>query len=65
MKRLLLAGATLGVSSAAFAEDSAVTTALNAAISAGQANYGLVVVGVIGMAAVGFGMYAIVGAMRN
>jgi len=65
MKRLLLATTTLIASSAAFAEDSAVTTALNTAIADGQSNYGLVVVGVIGMAAVGFGMYSIVSAMRN
>ncbi|CAH8240464.1 conserved exported hypothetical protein [Vibrio aestuarianus] len=41
-----------------------VPEAINDAVSAGQSNYGLVVVGLITMAAIGFGLKMIVGAMK-
>ncbi|MDE1333353.1 hypothetical protein [Vibrio aestuarianus] len=56
-----------GVSAAvASASSFAVTVpeAIDAAVTSGQSNYGLVVVGLITMAAVGFGLKMIVGAMR-
>ncbi|HHP0486563.1 TPA: hypothetical protein ACRZ4F_002997 [Vibrio harveyi] len=52
-------------SSSAFADASAVTTKINDAVSQGQSNYTLVVVGVLGMAAIGFGLYMMKGAMRS
>lgn len=55
------------VSSSAFANgtSSGVTEKLNQAVSQGQSNYTLVVVGVLSMAAIGFGLYMIKGAMRS
>lgn len=52
--------------SVASASSFAVTVpeAIESAVSAGQSNYGLVVVGLITMAAIGFGLKMIVGAMR-
>ncbi|MGO2323174.1 hypothetical protein [Vibrio casei] len=41
-----------------------VTAAINSAVSTGQTNYGLVVVGLIALAAIGFGLRMIIGAMR-
>ncbi len=38
--------------------------ALTAAVGSGQSNYSIVVVGLIGLAAIGFGLRAIMGAMR-
>lgn len=63
--RLLVLATALTASASSFAEDSAVTTAINGAISTGQSNYGLVVVGLIGLGALGFGLRAIMGAMRG
>lgn len=57
-------GSTLVASSAAFA-NAEITTAITDAVTAGQSNYTLVVVGVIALAAIGFGLSAIVGAMRR
>ncbi|CAH1536339.1 conserved exported hypothetical protein [Vibrio rotiferianus] len=51
--------------SPAFADDSAVTSAINAAISGGQSNVSLVVAGLIGMAALGFGVTMVVGFLRR
>ncbi|CAK4075887.1 hypothetical protein [Vibrio sp. 16] len=65
VKTKIIALSTVLVSGASFAEDSAVTTAINGAISSGQSNYGLVVVGLIGLGALGFGLRAIMGAMRG
>ncbi|EMQ2877036.1 LPXTG cell wall anchor domain-containing protein [Vibrio navarrensis] len=63
MKKIGIAvGASLAASSA-FAE-SPVETAINTAVSTGQSNYGLVVVGLIGLAALGFGLRQITGSMR-
>ncbi|ARV74450.1 hypothetical protein [Vibrio campbellii] len=53
------------VSSSAFADGSAVTTKINEAVSQGQSNYTLVVVGILSMAAIGFGLYMIKGTMRS
>lgn len=53
------------VSSSAFADASAVTTKINEAVSQGQSNYTLVVVGILSMAAIGFGLYMMKGAMRS
>lgn len=64
-KRLLVLGSTVFASASSFADDSAITTAINGAVSSGQANYGLVVVGLIGLAALGFGLRAIMNAMGN
>ncbi|MBY8276230.1 hypothetical protein KW516_00640 [Vibrio fluvialis] len=41
-----------------------VAESITTAVSTGQANYTLVVVGLIGLAAIGFGLRAIIGAMR-
>ncbi|MBF4222525.1 hypothetical protein [Vibrio anguillarum] len=41
-----------------------VPESIEAAVTSGQSNYSLVVVGLITMAAVGFGLKMIVGAMR-
>lgn len=57
-------GSTLVASSAALA-NAEITTAITDAVTAGQSNYTLVVVGVIALAAIGFGLSAIVGAMRR
>ena len=55
------------VSSSAFANGtpSAVTTKINEAVAQGQSNYTLVVVGILSMAAIGFGLYMMKGAMRS
>jgi len=55
------------VSSSAFANGTAsqVTTKINEAVSQGQSNYTLVVVGILSMAAIGFGLYMMKGAMRS
>lgn len=62
-KQLLVLGATVTASASSFADDSAITTAINSAVTTGQSNYGLVVVGLIGLAALGFGLRAVVNAM--
>ena len=64
-KRLLVVGSTALVSASSFADTSPITTAINEAVSTGQSNYGLVVVGLIGLAALGFGLRAIVNSMGN
>ncbi len=64
-KRLLVLGSTALVSASSFADTSSITTAINEAVSTGQSNYGLVVVGLIGLAALGFGLRAIMNAMGN
>lgn len=69
MKTKLIALSTVIASGSSFAavgaDQSAVTGAINAAVTLGQDNYGLVVVGLIGLAALGFGLRAIMGAMRS
>ena len=49
-KRLLVLGSTAFVSASSFADNTAITTAINEAVTTGQSNYGLVVVGLIGLA---------------
>lgn len=63
MKKVGIAAAASVTASSAFAEGD-VTSAITTAVSTGQTNYGLVVVGLIGLAALGFGLRMIVGAMR-
>lgn len=46
------------------AANATVEESLNAAITSGQTNYSTVVIGLIGLAAIGFGLRAIIGAMR-
>ncbi|EJL6930787.1 hypothetical protein NMT09_002173 [Vibrio cholerae] len=55
--------ATVLPASFAFAEDP-ISDAIKAGVSSGQGNYTLVVVGLIAMAALGFGLRMIVGAMK-
>ncbi|ENM5913492.1 hypothetical protein I2709_001805 [Vibrio mimicus] len=62
-KKFGVAVATAVPASFAFADDP-ITTALNSAVSTGQSNYSIVVVGLIGLAALGFGLRMIVGAMK-
>ncbi|MDE1328597.1 hypothetical protein [Vibrio aestuarianus] len=66
MKKHATKIATGFAASVASASSFAVTVpeAIDAAVTAGQSNYGLVVVGLITMAAIGFGLKMIVGAMR-
>lgn len=52
---------SLVLSSSAFAS---IEESINTAVTTGQSNYTLVVVGLIGLAAIGFGLRMIIGAMR-
>ncbi len=61
MKKLALGAVAAVSASPAFAS---VEEAISSAVSSGQSNYGLVVVGLIGTAAIGFGLRMIVSAMR-
>ncbi|ELV8621701.1 TPA: hypothetical protein RQK43_000239 [Vibrio vulnificus] len=63
-KKIGIAMTATLVTSSAFAEGTPITAALNTAVSTGQANYSIVVIGLIGLAALGFGLRMIVGAMR-
>ncbi|EGR1210413.1 hypothetical protein [Vibrio parahaemolyticus] len=63
MKKLSFLLATAVASGSTFAADH--SEAIKAATSEGQANYTLVVVGLIGLAAIGFGLRMMVGAMRS
>ncbi|ASF99822.1 hypothetical protein CEG15_06485 [Vibrio anguillarum] len=58
------AGASAAMASASSFAVEGVPEAINAAVTSGQSNYGLVVVGLIGLAAIGFGLRMIVGAMK-
>ncbi|AUI86137.1 hypothetical protein BS333_06910 [Vibrio azureus] len=63
-KAVALTGAL--ISGAALADDSGnVSNAINGAVSSGQGNYTLVVVGLLGMAAIGFGLRMIMTSMRS
>ena len=64
-KRLLVLGSTALVSASSFADTNPVAGAINTAVTTGQSNYGLVVVGLIGLAAIGFGLRSIMNAMGN
>ncbi|KQB03368.1 hypothetical protein V7T16_17045 [Vibrio metoecus] len=63
VKKFGVAVAASVSTSAAFAADP-ISDAITAGVSAGQGNYTLVVVGLIAMAALGFGLRMIVGAMK-
>lgn len=60
----VVAGASAAMASASSFAADGVPEAINTAVTSGQSNYGLVVVGLIGMAAIGFGLRMIVGAMK-
>ncbi|EHH0751451.1 hypothetical protein [Vibrio vulnificus] len=62
LKKIGLATVVAVTASSAHAD--AIGDAIGTAVTAGQTNYGLVVVGLIGLAALGFGLRMIVGAMR-
>ncbi|GEM77531.1 hypothetical protein [Vibrio sagamiensis] len=54
------------ISGAALADDSSnVSGAISGAVTTGQTNYTLVVVGLLSMAAIGFGLKMMTGAMRS
>ncbi|HHC6583939.1 TPA: hypothetical protein ACN36A_003693 [Vibrio parahaemolyticus] len=63
MKKPSVLLATAVASGSTFAADH--STAINTAVTEGQANYTLVVVGLIGLAAIGFGLRMMIGAMRS
>ncbi len=63
MKKLSVLLATAVASGSTFAADH--SAAINTAVSEGQANYTLVVVGLIGLAAIGFGLRMMIGSMRS
>ncbi|WP_268810175.1 hypothetical protein [Vibrio parahaemolyticus] len=63
MKKLSVLLATAVASGSTFAANH--SEAINAAVTEGQANYTLVVVGLIGLAAIGFGLRMMIGAMRS
>ena len=66
MKKVILGSLALVASSSAFATDgNAIATAINGAVASGQSNYSLVVIGVIGLAAIGFGVGMITSSMRK
>ncbi|EGQ8243824.1 hypothetical protein ACT0LZ_004014 [Vibrio parahaemolyticus] len=60
-KAAVVTGA-LVTSASSFAADH--SAAINAAVTEGQSNYTLVVVGLIGLAAIGFGLRMMIGSMR-
>ena len=62
-KKFGVVAATVLPASFAFAEVP-ISDAIKAGVSSGQGNYTLVVVGLIAMAALGFGLRMIVGAMK-
>ncbi|ENM5774163.1 TPA: hypothetical protein AB5H45_000794 [Vibrio mimicus] len=62
-KKFAVAAAAVTPAFAALAEDP-IGDAIKAGVSSGQGNYTLVVVGLIAMAALGFGLRMIVGAMK-
>ncbi|HCG7650348.1 TPA: hypothetical protein NJ443_004616 [Vibrio parahaemolyticus] len=63
MKKLSVLLAAAVASGSTFAADH--SAAINTAVTEGQANYTLVVVGLIGLAAIGFGLRMMVGSMRS
>ncbi|BCK10320.1 hypothetical protein [Vibrio cholerae] len=62
-KKFGVVAATVLPASFAFADDP-ISDAIKAGVTSGQGNYTLVVVGLIAMAALGFGLRMIVGAMK-
>ena len=65
MKKTLLVLSTAVLSAPSFAEGNPMEAALNSAISAGQSNVGIVVAGLIGMAALAFGVNMVTGFLRK
>ena len=66
MKKTLLVLSTAVLSAPSFADGSnPMEAALNSAISAGQSNVGIVVAGLIGMAALAFGVNMVTGFLRK
>ncbi|TOJ25222.1 hypothetical protein [Vibrio parahaemolyticus] len=63
MKKLSVLLATAVASGSTFAADH--SAVIGTAVTEGQANYTLVVVGLIGLAAIGFGLRMMIGAMRS
>ncbi|AGN34239.1 hypothetical protein C1N32_16555 [Vibrio diazotrophicus] len=63
-KHALKIGASVSAVVASGVANATVEESLNAAVSSGQSNYSIVVIGLIGLAAIGFGLRAIMGAMR-
>lgn len=65
-KKVALVGAGVMASASAWATDPATPgAAITAAVAEGKTNYTLVVVGLITMAAVGFGLHMITSSMRS
>ena len=64
-KALLVTATVLGSASASATGADAIGTAISTAVASGQANYSLVVIGIIGLAAIGFGVGMIVSSMRK
>ncbi|MFN1651144.1 hypothetical protein [Vibrio rotiferianus] len=62
-RKVAVAATAVVASGAAFAADH--SAAINTAVTDGQSNYTLVVVGLIGMAAIGFGLKMMTGSMRS
>ncbi|EHK2921831.1 hypothetical protein J7Y46_001642 [Vibrio parahaemolyticus] len=63
MKKLSVLLATAVASGSTFAADH--SASIGTAVTEGQANYTLVVVGLIGLAAIGFGLRMMISAMRS
>lgn len=61
--KLAIAGASIAASTSAFATDH--TGAINAAVADGTGNYTAVVLGLIAIAAVGFGLGLIYNKLKN
>ena len=61
---LKIGAAVSAVVASGVANAGPVDEALDAAVASGQSNYSIVVIGLIGLAAIGFGLRSIVGAMR-
>lgn len=62
-RKVAVAATAFVASGAAFAADH--SAAINTAVTDGQSNYTLVVVGLISMAAIGFGLKMMTGSMRS
>ncbi|MHA2728358.1 hypothetical protein [Vibrio campbellii] len=65
MKKTLLVLSTAVLSAPSFAEGNPMESAIQSAIAAGQSNVGIVVAGLIGMAALAFGVNMVTGFLRK
>jgi len=61
--KLAIAGASVLASASAFATDH--TATINTAVTEGTANYTAVILGILGMCAVGFGVGLIISKLKN